>query len=110
EQQRRRLADAYRGEPHRADQQRADARRERQRQRVRSALADAIGGFGVASRSEGALVQPLDRVRVVGRLRQNGEGKAAHAPISWRMILSEKSASRRIKSEGKLFGIMRMRD
>jgi hypothetical protein len=79
EQQRRRLADADPGEPHRADQQRADARRERQRERMRTALADAVGGFGVAPRAERALVQPLDRVRVVGRLGTNGQGKIAHA-------------------------------
>ena len=58
----------------------ADARRERQRERVRPALADAVRGLGVASGSEGALVQPLDRVRLVGRLGTDGEGKLAHAP------------------------------
>ena len=73
EQQRLGLADADRREPHRADQQGADARGERQLQPMAAALAQPVGRFGVAAGAEGALVQALDRHRVVGRLRQDGQ-------------------------------------
>ena len=56
-----RLADQDRRQPHRADQQRADARGERQLRDVRDLLADAIGGLGEPARPEGARVELLDR-------------------------------------------------
>src|SRR5512146_71553 len=46
-----------------------------------AALADAIGGFGVAAGAKGALEQPFDRGRVAGRLRQDGQRQFAHAPV-----------------------------
>ena len=73
EQQRRRRADTDRRQPHRADEQRADAGGERQFEPVVGALAQPIGGLGEAAGTEGALVQALDRERVVGGLRQDGE-------------------------------------
>ena len=63
EQQRRRLADADRRQPQRADQQRADARGEGQIEHMAPALADAKGAAGIAAGAEGALMQPLDRQR-----------------------------------------------
>ena len=42
------------------------------------ALADAEGGARKAPRTERALVQPLDGERVVGRLRQDGDGEIVH--------------------------------
>ena len=42
------------------------------------ALADAIGGAGIAAGAEGALMQPLDRQRVVCGFRQDGDGKVGH--------------------------------
>ena len=41
-------------------------------------FTDAIGGLGVATRTEGALVQPLDRDRVRGSLRHDVDGKVDH--------------------------------
>src|SRR6266481_3773316 len=78
EQQRLGLADANRRQPHRADQQRADARGERQVEAVAYALAQPISRLGVAAGAEGALVQALDRHRVVGRFRPDGEGEVDH--------------------------------
>ena len=67
------LADADRGLPHGADHQRADPRRERQVEPVPDFLADAERRAREAARTEGALVQALDRQRVGRRLRQDGE-------------------------------------
>src|ERR1043166_1158603 len=44
------------------------------------ALANAKGGPRITPRAEGALVQTLDRQRVAGCLRQDGEGRLAHWP------------------------------
>jgi len=78
EQQRLGLADANRRQPHRADQQRADARGERQVAAVAYALAQPVSRLGVAAGAKGALVQALDRHRVVGRFRQDGQGEVGH--------------------------------
>ena len=43
------------------------------------ALADAEGAARKAAGTEGALVQPFDRLRVVRRLRQDCQRKFAHA-------------------------------
>src|SRR5262245_16811236 len=72
------LADANRREPHRADQQRADARGERQFEPMAGALAQPVGRLGVAAGAEGALVQALDRHRVVGRFRPDGQREVGH--------------------------------
>jgi hypothetical protein len=45
------------------------------------ALAQPIGRLGEAAGTEGALVQALDRRRVVGRFRQNGERGFGHRRI-----------------------------
>src|SRR5215831_3739794 len=54
EQQRLGLADANRREPDRADQQRADARGERQFEPMAGALAQPVSRLGVAAGAEGA--------------------------------------------------------
>jgi hypothetical protein len=41
-------------------------------------LADAVGGLGVAARPERALVQPLDRRRIVAGLGQDRYRKFVH--------------------------------
>jgi hypothetical protein len=78
EQQHLRLANADRRQPHRADQQRADTRGERQIEAVRRLFAQAVRGLGVAARTKCALVQALDRRRVALRLRQDGQGNIGH--------------------------------
>src|SRR5205085_9727936 len=78
EQQRGGVADAYGRQPHRAHQQRADARGERQVEAVTMPLPQPVRGPGQAAGTERALVQPLDRDRVVGGFRQDGEGQIAH--------------------------------
>ena len=78
EHQRRRLADAHRRHAHGSDQQRADARRVGKIEPVRHLLADALRGAHVAARAEGALVQPLDRGRILGLFGQDREGKIGH--------------------------------
>src|SRR5262249_4630578 len=78
EQERLGLADVDRGEPHRTDEQRADARGERQFAQVLEVLANAVGGLGEAAGAERALMQTLDRGRIVRRLRQDREGNIAH--------------------------------
>ena len=45
---------------------------------MRHLLADAVGGARIAAGAEGALVQALDRARVLGLLGQDGEGKIGH--------------------------------
>src|SRR5215469_5007679 len=67
-QQRLGLADANGRKPDRADQQGPDARGERQFAQMLDLLAQPICGFRVTSRAERALVQALDRHRVVRRL------------------------------------------
>ena len=79
EQQRPGLPDPHRRQPHRAHQQRADARGKRQRQIVPDAFTDTEGGAGIAAGAEGALVQPFDRHGVVGRFRQDSDGEIVHA-------------------------------
>jgi hypothetical protein len=49
---------------------------------VAGALADAERGAREAPRPEGALVQPLDGERVVGRLRQDGDREIVHGSSS----------------------------
>ena len=78
EQQGRRVADADRQLPHRADQQRADPGRERQIEQMIDMLAQPIGAQHEAAGPEGALVQTLDRLRVVGGFGQYGEGEIVH--------------------------------
>jgi len=41
-------------------------------------LAQPIGAEHEAAGPEGTLVQPLDRLRVFGSLRQDGEGEVVH--------------------------------
>ena len=65
-------------EAHRPDQQRADARREGEIEAVADTLADAERGAREAPGTEGALVQPLDGERVVGRFRQDGDREIVH--------------------------------
>src|SRR6185436_3373491 len=69
---------AYRRQPYRADQQGADARRVGEVEPMRQLLADAIGGARIAARPERALVQALDRRRVLRLFGQDGEGKVGH--------------------------------
>src|SRR5579862_1943105 len=85
EQQRLGFADANRRQPHRADQQRAGARGKRHVEPVRHLLAQAIRGLGVAAGPERALVQAVDRRRVLGGLGQDGERQIVHraAPSIW---------------------------
>src|SRR5262249_58917096 len=64
-----RLPDTDWGEPYRADEQRADAGREGQIKRMVAPLTQPIGGLGIASRTEGALMQPLDPEALVGDFR-----------------------------------------
>ena len=45
---------------------------------VRHLLAQAVGGFGVAARTEGALVEAIDRRRVVCGLGKDGERNVVH--------------------------------
>src|SRR5262249_43902893 len=78
EQQRLDLADANRGEPYRANEQRSDMRRERKLQGMVMALADAIGGLGIAAGAEGALMQPLDGERIARGFGPDSEGKIGH--------------------------------
>src|SRR6185295_16226239 len=78
EEERPRLADADRRQAHRADQQRADPRREREVEPVVDLLADAIGGARIAAGTESALVQPLDRLRVVRSFGQDGDRQIGH--------------------------------
>ena len=49
------------------------------RSRDGRALANPESGARITPRPEGALVQPLDRQRVVGGLRQNCQREFAHA-------------------------------
>ncbi len=53
-------------------------RREGQRRIGRHALAQAEGGAREAPGPEGALMQPLDRGRIGGKLMANGQGKRSH--------------------------------
>src|SRR5262245_54186424 len=41
-------------------------------------LAQAIGSLGIATRTKGALMQPLYSERIVGDFRPDGEGKIGH--------------------------------
>ena len=95
EQQRLGVANANRRKPYRADQQRADARGKRQLRPVPHALAQPVRRFGVAARTERALVQMLDRHRVVGRLRQDGEREVGHSPKPARLALGRRKVHRR---------------
>src|SRR5262245_3313809 len=72
-QQRLGLTDANRGELYRPDQQGADSRRERQFRSMTDALAQSVRRLGIAARAEGALMQALNRHRVIGRFRQDRE-------------------------------------
>src|SRR5580692_4728983 len=85
EQERLGVADANRRQPHRTDQQRAGARRERHVEPMRHLLAQAVGGFGVAAGPKRALVQAVDRRRIVVGLGQDGERQIVHraAPSIW---------------------------
>ena len=72
------LADADGRQPDRADQQRANARGERQIDAVRHLLAQAIRSLGITARTKSALVQALDRFGVVSTFPQNGQRKVVH--------------------------------
>ena len=72
EHQGRRIADADRQLPHRADQQRADPCREGEIEQMIDMLAQSIGAQHEAAGPEGTLKQALDRLRVVRGFRQNG--------------------------------------
>src|SRR5262245_17809104 len=78
QQQRRRIADADRQLPDRADQKRANPRGEGKVEQVIDMLADAIGAQHEAAGAEGTLVQALDRVGVVRLFGQDGQGKITH--------------------------------
>jgi hypothetical protein len=64
--------------PDRADQQRADPRRERQLEQMIDMLAQPIGAQHEAAGPESALMQALDRVGVVRLLGQDGQGEITH--------------------------------
>src|SRR5262249_49732441 len=64
--------------PHRANEERADMRREGKLERVTLPFADAVGGLGIAAGTEGALMQPLDGERIASSFRPDGEGKIGH--------------------------------
>ena len=78
QQQRGGVADKYRQLPDRADQQRADPRRERQIEPVIDMLAQTICAQHKAAGPEGPFMQPLDRQRVACSFRRYGERKVAH--------------------------------
>src|SRR5580704_13389419 len=78
EQERLGVADANGRQPHRTDQQRAGARRERHVEPMCHLLAQAVGGFGVAAGPKRALVEAVDRRRVGGGLGQDGERQIVH--------------------------------
>ena len=80
EQKRRRLPDADRRQPHRADHQRADPRGEREIEPMGDLFPDAVGGARIAPGTERALVQAVDRLRVLRGFGQDGQGKIAHRP------------------------------
>src|SRR5215831_5597255 len=78
EQQCRDLADADRRQPHGADQQGADPRREGELNEVSGTFANPERSTGVAPGPERALVKPLDGVGIGGRFWENREGKFGH--------------------------------
>src|SRR3954452_6546566 len=78
EHQGRRIADADRQLPYRADHQRADPRRERQIEQMVDVFAQAVGAEHETAGPEGALVQAFDRLRVLWGFGQNGDGEFAH--------------------------------
>ena len=41
-------------------------------------LADAVGGARIAARPERALMQALDRSRILGLFGQDGDGQVGH--------------------------------
>src|SRR5918997_6832394 len=75
EQEGGRAADADAREPDGADQQRSDPGRKRQFEPVRDGFPQPVGGAGITPRTKGALVQTIDRQRVVGAFVQYGEGE-----------------------------------
>ena len=78
EHQGRRVADADRQLADRADQQRADPRRERQIEQVIDMLAQTVGAQHETAGTERALVQAFDRLRVLWCFGQDGDVKFAH--------------------------------
>ena len=89
-------AGLHRGQAHRADEQRADERRERQIEQMRRALAQPEGGAREAAGPEGALVQPLDRIGVAGKLGANDERKRGHGGPSGTRKSAAREASRAV--------------
>ena len=78
EQQRRRVADADRQLPDRADQQRADAGGKGQLEQMIDMLAQPVCAQHETAGTEGAFVQTLDGLRVIGGLGQDGKGQIGH--------------------------------
>ena len=78
EHQGRRIADADRQLAHRADHQRTDPRRERQVEQMIDVFAQAVGAEHETAGPEGAFVQALDCLRVLGSFGQDGDGEFAH--------------------------------
>ena len=66
----------------RPDHQGTDAGDERELEPMRGALANAVGRLGEAAGTEGALVEALDRERIVGGFRRDRDGGFAHGLIA----------------------------
>ena len=73
QQQRLGIADANRQLPHRTDQQRADPRRKRQIEQMIDMLAQPVSAQHETAGPECPLMQPLDRLRVIGGFGRYGK-------------------------------------
>src|SRR6266581_2002261 len=62
-------------------------------------LAQPIGGLGIATRTEGALMQPLNGELIVGDFRPDGEGKISHRLV-FGQLGTATSASRDMRFAG----------
>src|ERR1700733_7422874 len=82
EQQRLGVTDDDRQLPHRADQHRPDPRGERQIEQMVDMLAYPVSAQDEAAGTEGALMQALDRLRVVGGFGQDGKREITHQRAS----------------------------
>jgi hypothetical protein len=86
------LPDPDRREPHRADEQRADARRERKLAPVLALFAQPIGAARKSARPVGAVGELLDRRVVVELLGQDGERDVGQASASFRETITRRAA------------------
>ena len=78
EEQRRRVADADRQQSNRADQQSADVGGQGEVQQMINMLAQAVSAEHETTGTEGAFVQTLDSLRVIGGFGQESEGEIGH--------------------------------